>query len=136
MNTETPKTVEVTDRVEFFYWTLPNEQRLTLAYKFRREDGIDKTFCDFAVAKCSLEDQFVKKIGRDKASGRLLSKTEVFTFEVGAPLMKPFVVALCNYINNAKLHRIEVLGQKWKNFNVIPTFDDKNGHEITFVRAV
>jgi hypothetical protein len=59
------------DETLFFHGTSIDGRRFTLAAKFLAE--VDDLLLGIAI--CSVADQFVKKIGRKKAEGRLLSES-------------------------------------------------------------
>lgn len=59
--TETP--------IKFIYVTKPDSRRVTVAYTY---DDVNNSI-RVAKAECSKRDQFVKKLGREISSGRLIS---------------------------------------------------------------
>ncbi len=60
----------MTDNVRFVYVTQPNGRKTTVAYQYDDANSRIK----LATAQCSKRDQFVKKIGRNVAFGRLATK--------------------------------------------------------------
>lgn len=61
------------DNTLFFHGTSTDGRRFTIAAKFI-QDQTDNDDLILGISICSATDQFVKKVGRNKAEGRLLSE--------------------------------------------------------------
>lgn len=65
--------------IKFIYVTTKKGRRATIAYQYHD----DADYISVAVAECSTRDQFIKRIGRAIASGRLLHNGGVkFPYDV------------------------------------------------------
>jgi hypothetical protein len=67
----------------FCFYSKPNDVRATIVAKL--ENGL----MTFAASRCTEDDQFVKKIGRELAEKRLTSGNILFAVPIPASIEKP-----------------------------------------------
>lgn len=98
------------NRLKYHHITHPDGHRMTVASEVH-ENGQDVYF---GFAFCSEKDRFVKKVGRNKARGAMLSHSKAFVTEFSGHSSDD----LCKFWNSNKIK----VPQIWKNtvFGNIP----------------
>ena len=89
----------------------PVQGRATAAYTLDENREADVRRIEFALAFCSPTDNFNKKLGRNKSSGRLKSNRFKLSAELVVDKNKPFTSQVCQLLETAAKAELPM---KWR----------------------